>query len=1535
MAAALSASFSVGDMCQEKFRRAMHPQQSIPPLRRERTTMDEQITRKNQTRPTYSHELPGRSAAFSGEKQYDRRQASTQVRSAKSNEIFHLIDRKLQTGVHGVRHMFRSNDHNQEGKLSKEAFRRVLMQLCGYINVDEWEKVCKMFHINERDDTITFQEFLSYFPENEKVKRELTLYQIDHRTSSLLTLSQNVTSFQQLSNKNNLPKLTANYCFSLMKTRCRDPSFSPNDYIPYDCLNDGVIMRDHLKTILENFKLDDITDNEKEFQKLWLKFDLDNVGMVRTNIFLRLLNYRVNLADEIDANIQTLVTRSGVAGIIDRRTSSTSASVSGLSPLRKHRRSLANNSREYNHRILESKHRAPSPTALGERLDETSHSIEKHSNDDHESSNKSSPATNSTTREISTKFRTLVHQHRKMVKQLNENDEFLPFFDRKVNEGYFCLKTVFAYLDSNQTNYINKEQFIAALNQFDIPITLENIDSFLRKHRHTILKTINGENVIDYSAFLKYFQDRSDASFLAQTLNIFRKEKAIPTKSEFSNIENGVIDLLHHVFLSLTAAFKYISNDIEDLCPEHELFLILKKELGIADSYRFTDKQKNELYTLLNCTDHMKHKQQLPYKRLLYFLSKTTIPHGKERNIEKKQEKFIEKKEEKFNEQKEERIIQKKVEKTDLAPIRTSSYIEKTLNDLIRLRMHTFTKVFSRIDQPRTDKINKEQFLEVLEQMGTDLTQAEVDVVWSASDFPLEKSVPFPNLIRQMTMFNREDILVHRSRSIHDRQMPSTARSAVSISSRAISSSARISSLSSDAQSTDYHETFNRILPYIRQNYNKIKRDLLQKDPTASGLIDFLTIQNILQHYSVPINDEELGLLVRLDNPHNGSNIQYPFFIRKYHPDGPLMKSSPWSRVHPAYEQLIQKLHSKHPSKEVYDQRTQSPRDLKCLIRLIHSYDKPRKDEKNFIIRMIKNRASSSRSSSTEDESDHDENLFQVKKVSSRKKSYKKWIKDEDDRLKEFINLNGGMKDWSRISKYVGNGRTDAQCQHRWERFLDPSITKGPWTDEEDKKVIELVRDYGARQWSLIAKELKGRVGKQCRERWHNHLNPAINKNPWTNDENLLLFILHQHFGNKWAEIAKYFNGRSDNSIKNHWNSSMKKKFELEVSNLKRQGLEWSALIPPDFPWPKLNRPSSVRRPLGTITNRVQRSSTKRSSRTITLSASPAPPVKSEPHSPSVNNDNTNHRFYPLTDHNSLNALSPRHLTTAYSDHLQPISSSQTSSDIQPECSSQNLEHLFYCTPPSPVKQLPMLSSCADYTTSSQNSQTNHHIPLFPSSIEYYPVHPPSRSSSMPVFTCATSPHLTILPADTTNHNETRNTFTTDDSFTLSFSSQNEIKQENEHLLIELTQSQQSHDIVVSPKTISNTSSPSKHCVLNTPERLDQPHQIHLTEQDWFNDFLAYPDPQTTTQTENILSARPTIVRRNKRLDKYQSTVVETKKRENFSKNLFTSSKKLKEELGYDPTYTEILMGQTRDQRHMTEQARRYLSCSSLNNYNI
>ena len=59
---------------------------------------------------------------------------------------------------------------------------------------------------------------------------------------------------------------------------------------------------------------------------------------------------------------------------------------------------------------------------------------------------------------------------------------------------------------------------------------------------------------------------------------------------------------------------------------------------------------------------------------------------------------------------------------------------------------------------------------------------------------------------------------------------------------------------------------------------------------------------------------------------------------------------------------------------------------------------------------------------------------------------------------------------------------------------VEPSLDEGAWTEEEDRLVVELVEKHGAKKWSLIAQNLPGRIGKQCRERWHNHLNPDINK---------------------------------------------------------------------------------------------------------------------------------------------------------------------------------------------------------------------------------------------------------------------------------------------------------------------------------------------------------------------------------------------------------------------------------------------------------
>ncbi|PWA95682.1 myb-like HTH transcriptional regulator family protein [Artemisia annua] len=104
-------------------------------------------------------------------------------------------------------------------------------------------------------------------------------------------------------------------------------------------------------------------------------------------------------------------------------------------------------------------------------------------------------------------------------------------------------------------------------------------------------------------------------------------------------------------------------------------------------------------------------------------------------------------------------------------------------------------------------------------------------------------------------------------------------------------------------------------------------------------------------------------------------------------------------------------------------------------------------------------------------------------------------------------------------------------------------IKKGPWKAEEDEVLLKHVRKYGPRDWSSIrSKGLLQRTGKSCRLRWVNKLRPDLkNGVKFSADEERVVIELQGEFGNKWARIATYLPGRTDNDVKNFWSSRQKR----------------------------------------------------------------------------------------------------------------------------------------------------------------------------------------------------------------------------------------------------------------------------------------------------------------------------------------------------------------------------------------------------------
>ena len=153
--------------------------------------------------------------------------------------------------------------------------------------------------------------------------------------------------------------------------------------------------------------------------------------------------------------------------------------------------------------------------------------------------------------------------------------------------------------------------------------------------------------------------------------------------------------------------------------------------------------------------------------------------------------------------------------------------------------------------------------------------------------------------------------------------------------------------------------------------------------------------------------------------------------------------------------------------------------------------------------------------------------------------------------------------DHARAEPALSADRTDYWGTSSWELFnckayglimalLGPArvmqmVKKGPWSEIEDQRLLDLVSYHGAESWMDISKEHGSRNAKQCRERYHQNLKSSINRGPITPEEGVAIERLHTEKGPKWAEIARALGGRSDNQVKNWYNGQKNRRTKMNA----------------------------------------------------------------------------------------------------------------------------------------------------------------------------------------------------------------------------------------------------------------------------------------------------------------------------------------------------------------------------------------------------
>lgn len=159
--------------------------------------------------------------------------------------------------------------------------------------------------------------------------------------------------------------------------------------------------------------------------------------------------------------------------------------------------------------------------------------------------------------------------------------------------------------------------------------------------------------------------------------------------------------------------------------------------------------------------------------------------------------------------------------------------------------------------------------------------------------------------------------------------------------------------------------------------------------------------------------------------------------------------------------------------------------------------------------------------------------------IPSKAKSRRTWSAEEDEKLRLLVSYWGDQcgrnGHWDKISSHFVN-RTNKDCRKRWFHSLDPKLKRGRWTPHEDEVLLEAYKKLGP-SWHKISQLIPGRTDDQCSKRYNDVLDPNISERlrPWTPEEDKRLLELVQKFSTKWRLISKEMEGRTGLTCRNRW----------------------------------------------------------------------------------------------------------------------------------------------------------------------------------------------------------------------------------------------------------------------------------------------------------------------------------------------------------------------------------------------------------------